>query len=162
MLGVGIDRAQYILSLLENKHHVSTADECKWYLKIKTIFFFCIRKCFHNCWELPLSSLSLQNNNKEFGGRYLRNRPPWWLSSKESSCQCIRRGFHPWVRKIPCRRKWQPSPVFLPGKSMDGGAWWAMVHGVAKSQTQLSNFIFFFSFPPLTNTNHISFLVRFD
>ena len=25
-------------------------------------------------------------------------------------------GFHPWVRKIPWRRKWQPTPVFLPGK----------------------------------------------
>ena len=27
--------------------------------------------------------------------------------------------------------------------SMDGGAWWATVHGVAKSQTQLSDFTFF-------------------
>ena len=26
------------------------------------------------------------------------------------------RGFDPWVRKIPWRRKWQPTPVFLPGK----------------------------------------------
>ena len=26
-------------------------------------------------------------------------------------------GFDPWVRKIPWRRKWQPTPVFLPGKS---------------------------------------------
>ena len=25
---------------------------------------------------------------------------------------------------------------------MDGGAWWAAVHGVAKSQTRLSNFAF--------------------
>ena len=25
--------------------------------------------------------------------------------------------FHPWVGKIPWRRKWQPTPVFLPGKS---------------------------------------------
>ena len=25
--------------------------------------------------------------------------------------------FNPWVRKIPWRRKWQPSPIFLPGKS---------------------------------------------
>ena len=25
--------------------------------------------------------------------------------------------FDPWVRKIPWRRKWQPTPVFLPGKS---------------------------------------------
>ena len=27
---------------------------------------------------------------------------------------------------------------------MDGGTWWAIVHGVAKSQTQLSNFTFTF------------------
>ena len=26
-------------------------------------------------------------------------------------------GFDPWVRKIPCRRKWQPTPVFLVGES---------------------------------------------
>ena len=26
-------------------------------------------------------------------------------------------GFNPWVRKISCSRKWQPTPVFLPGKS---------------------------------------------
>ena len=32
---------------------------------------------------------------------------------------------------------------------MDGGAWWAAVHGVAKSQTQLSNFTFTFHFHAL-------------
>ena len=32
---------------------------------------------------------------------------------------------------------------------MDGGAWWAAVHGVAKSQTRLSNFIFTFQFHSL-------------
>ena len=31
-----------------------------------------------------------------------------------------------------------PIPVFLPGKSMDRGAWWATVHGVAKSQSKPS------------------------
>ena len=43
----------------------------------------------------------------------------WWLSGKEPTCQCRRhrrRGFDPWVRKIPWRRACQPSPVFLPGK----------------------------------------------
>ena len=30
---------------------------------------------------------------------------------------------------------------------MDGGAWWAAVHGVAKSQTRLSDFTFTFHFP---------------
>ena len=30
--------------------------------------------------------------------------------------QCARPGFDPWVGKIPWRRKWQPTPVLLPGK----------------------------------------------
>ena len=43
---------------------------------------------------------------------------PGVTSSKELACQCRRhkrRRFNPWVRKIPWRRKWQPTPVFLPG-----------------------------------------------
>ena len=44
------------------------------------------------------------------------NGLPWWLSDKESTRQCRRHGFHPWVRKIPWRRKWHPTPVLLPGK----------------------------------------------
>ena len=41
-------------------------------------------------------------------------------SGKEPACQYKRQkrgGFDPWVRKIPWRRKWQPTPVFLLGKS---------------------------------------------
>ena len=70
---------------------------------------------------------------------------PRWLSGKESACQCRRckrRGFHPWVRKIPWSRRWQPTPVFLPGKfhgerSLEGysprghkrvGHIWALTH----------------------------------
>ena len=34
-----------------------------------------------------------------------------------SYLQCRRPGFDPWVGKIPCRRKWLPTPVFLPGES---------------------------------------------
>ena len=52
--------------------------------------------------------------------------------------------FDPWVGKIPWRRKWQPTPVFLPGESMDRGAWPATVRGVAKSWTQLNDFTFTF------------------
>ena len=61
-----------------------------------------------------------------------------WLSGKESTCQCRRCGLDPWVGKIPWRRKWQPTSVLLPGKPMDSRAWWATVHGFAKSWTQLS------------------------
>ena len=45
---------------------------------------------------------------------------PWWLSGKELTCQCKRykrHGFDSWIRKIPWRRAWQPSLVFLPGQS---------------------------------------------
>ena len=43
---------------------------------------------------------------------------------KEIWLQCRRSWFYPWVRNIPWRREWQPTPVFLPGQSpMDRGAW---------------------------------------
>ena len=47
------------------------------------------------------------------------------------------------------RRQWQTIPVVLPGKSHGGGAWWAVVHGVSKSRTQLSNFTFTFHYHAL-------------
>ena len=51
-------------------------------------------------------------------------------------------GSVPVVRKIPWRRKWQPTPVFCLENPMDRGAWWATmseVHGVRESQkTRLS------------------------
>ena len=67
---------------------------------------------------------------------------PRWLSSKEYACQCRRHRryeFVSWVGKSPWRREWQPTPVFLPGNTMDRGAWWATVHRVARSRTRLSN-----------------------
>ena len=51
--------------------------------------------------------------------------------------------------KLVWRRQWHPTPVLLPRKSMDGGAWWAAVHGVAKSRIRLSNFTFTFHFNAL-------------
>ena len=53
-----------------------------------------------------------------------------------------RPGFDPSVGKIPWRRKWQPTVVFLLEHSVDRGAWWATVHGVTKSRTQLSDLTF--------------------
>ena len=49
-----------------------------------------------------------------------------------------------WVRSLdwqdPWRMEWVPTPIELPGEFMDRGAWQATVHGVAKSQTRLSDF----------------------
>ena len=40
---------------------------------------------------------------------------PRWLSDKKSACQCRRPRSQSLGWTIPWRRKWQPSPVFLPG-----------------------------------------------
>ena len=48
-----------------------------------------------------------------------------------------RHGFNPWTWKIPWRTTWQSTPVFLPGESMDRGAWRAAVCLVAQNQTWL-------------------------
>ena len=40
----------------------------------------------------------------------------WWLRGQRICLQRRRRRFDPWVRKIPWRRKRQPTPVFLPGE----------------------------------------------
>ena len=51
--------------------------------------------------------------------KHVRSRHLRWQSGKEFAYQRRRRrqpGLDPCVGKIPCRRKWQPTPVFLPGK----------------------------------------------
>ena len=50
--------------------------------------------------------LRLSNPAASFQG------PCWWLC-----LQCKSSRFDPWVGKIPWRRKWQPTPVFLPRES---------------------------------------------
>ena len=66
---------------------------------------------------------------------------PRWLIGKEFTCLCgkhRRHGLDPWVRKIPGRRRWQPTPVFLLEKSrgqrsLEGYSPWGR-----QSQTWLS------------------------
>ena len=61
-------------------------------------------------WLMKNPALYFQKQN---GGQYRR------LSGKECACQWRRYkrcGFNTWVRAIPWRRKWQPSPVLLSGK----------------------------------------------
>ena len=58
---------------------------------------------------------------------------PGGTSGKEPACQFRRQKryrFDPWVGKIPWLRAWQPTPVFLPGKSA-----WTEVPGRLQSRT---------------------------
>jgi len=56
--------------------------------------------------------MSKSNRNAHFGV----NLFPWGAEGKESACNAGDIGFNPWVRKIPWRREWLPTPLFLPGK----------------------------------------------
>ena len=66
---------------------------------------------------------------------------PWWLNGKSVCLQGRRPGIDPWVRKVPWRRKWQPTPVLLPGKSHgrteEPGRLYSI--GVTKGRTGLSD-----------------------
>ena len=73
----------------------------------------------------------------------------WWIhwafqvvQCRESTCQCRRlkrRRFDPWVGKIPWRREWLPTPVFLPGKFMNRGAWQGTVCGSQRVRHNWAN-----------------------
>ena len=53
--------------------------------------------------------------------------------------KCKRHSFDLWVGKIPCSRNGNLLQYSYLENLMDRGAWWATVHRVAKSQTQLSD-----------------------
>ena len=63
---------------------------------------------------------------------------PRWHGGKESACQCRRLRFDPWVGKIPWGWKWQPTPVFLPGKFQGQRSLVGYSPRGPKSQTWLS------------------------
>ena len=71
----------------------------------------------------------------------LASKIPWMEEPGRLQSMGSRRVRHDWVTSLSLftfmhwRRKWQPTPVFLPGNPRDGGAWWAAVYGVAQSQT---------------------------
>ena len=82
---------------------------------------------------LTLSTLEIMCSNKA---------SPGGSGGKESTCQCRKCGFDPWVGKMPWRRKWQPTPVFLAGEfhgqiSLVGYSLWGH-----KESTMISDFHF--------------------
>ena len=68
---------------------------------------------------------------------------PWVEESGRLQSMGSLRVGHDWATSLSLftfmhwRRKWHPTPVFLPGESQGQGSWWTAVYGVAQSQTQL-------------------------
>ena len=85
-------------------------------LKVSKFFIQCL---FFICWYHSSSSYSHICLSIYHLSGLLR-----WFSGKEFTCQCRRHRrckFNLWVGKIPWKRKWQPTPVFLPRKSEKPG-----------------------------------------
>ena len=65
---------------------------------------------------------------------------PGGSDGKGSACKMGDPGLIPGSGRSPGEGKGNPLQYYCLENSMDGGAWWAIVHGVAKSRTRLSNF----------------------
>ena len=94
--------------------HQQCASVHFFYILTKNCYFLVFKFYFnhshpHVCEMVFQCSFILHFPNYQWG-------LPWWLSGKESTCQFKIPGFDSWVRKIPWRRKWQPTPIFLPRK----------------------------------------------
>ena len=67
---------------------------------------------------------------------------PGGSDSKASAYNAGDPGSIPWSGRSSGEGNGKPLQYSCLENSIDGGAWWAAVHGVTKSQTQLSNFTF--------------------
>ena len=59
----------------------------------------------------------------------------WWISGKESTCNAGDAGLIPELERCPEEGNGSSLQYSCLGNPMDGGHWWAMVRGVAKSWT---------------------------
>ena len=97
--------------------------------------YFCLKCIFISC-EKAMAPHSIT----------LAWKIPWTKEPCRLQSMGSLRVGHDWATSLSLftfmrwRRKWQPTPVSLPGESRDGGAWWAAVYGVTQSRTWLKWF----------------------
>ena len=102
-----------------------------------------LQKAKPTCYRRGLNCVPLPPHLMAPHSSTLAWKIPWMEEpGRLQSMESLRVG-HDWETSLSLftfmhwRRKWQPTPVFLPGESQDGGAWWAAIYGVAQSRTQL-------------------------
>ena len=99
----------YCSKQIDNELHKGTWSSCKanefnWKIALKSEMF-----SFSSMEVKTILALS-------FITVYITIKAACGASGKEPTSECKRCGFSPWVRKIPWRREWQPTPAFLPGE----------------------------------------------
>ena len=71
--------------------------------------------------------------DQKFGIAHIELGLPRWLSGKEPACQAGDMGLIPGLGKSPGEGNGNPLQYSCLGNLIDKGAWWAIVHGIAKS-----------------------------
>ena len=66
--------------------------------------------------SLRFTAVCKPSSDSHFAFFFCRCLKAWQYFSGSDGKEWGRPGFDPWVRKIPWRREWQPTPVFLPGE----------------------------------------------
>ena len=118
--------------------HVGSAYKCA----------FSMRCC--QGWPACLpSALSTLAGSEVAGWQPLSRDFPAGSDGKASACNVVDRGSIPELGRSPGEGSGNLLQHSCLENPMDGGAWWTTVHGVAKSQTRLSDFTFTFSVSPL-------------
>ena len=87
----------------------------------------------------------------------------WWLRCKESACSAGDPGSVPGLGRFPGEGTGSPLQYSCLGNPMYREAWWATVHGVTKSWTQLSRYLSILSILPgrVSVMGNISLLIKF-
>ena len=147
---------------LENVNHLlQQTHNLSWtrYFLLNTVFFlfavleasavsslgFSPKLSSNICFFLILARVSLQASEKamETHSSTLAWKIPWTEEPGRLQSMGSWTVRHDWAASLSLftfmhwRRKWQPTPVFLPGESWGWGAWWAPIYGVSQSRTRL-------------------------
>ena len=106
-----------------------------------TFIYFVLLFLFHNQCSLPYICFPISPTFFFFFFYVLSQvfGLPWWLSGKESTCNVGNEDSIPWLGISPGEGIGNPLQYSCLENPMDRGAWWAIVHGITKNRTRLSN-----------------------
>ena len=90
-------------------------------------------------YDLPIGRLGKSWHLNIPPNPHARSGLPWWLSSKEATCQCKICTSIPGSGRSPAEGNGNPWQYSYLGNPMDRGAWWATFHRISKSWTRLSD-----------------------
>ena len=83
--------------------------------------------------QVNLLESKTKQNIDLYAGLMIQMGLPWQLSGRESACNAGDLGLIPGLGKLPMRRAWQPTPVFLPGEPHGQRSIAGYTHGITES-----------------------------